>query len=447
MPDPVPNRPPLESLAPRYDPEQHETYLRYLQEVVKDPRNLNIALTGRYGTGKSSVLDEFVSQNEKKTLRVAISSLGTTTEDPNSEGSTRTNRIQKELVKQLIYRASPREFRFSRFNRIIPLSRSRAALEAAAAILVIGGILWFFKVLPDIKLLPDAAGFGRPWLVRLESWFVLAALAVAPLAALRLLLYGRFVVSDVSAAGAKVKVAPRDSTYFDEYLEELVYFFDQVFPEVVIFEDLDRFDDPHIFEALRELNTLLNQTPKRLKEKTPLRFVYAIKDSLFERLGADSEQSGHDAAAAETVRANRTKFFDVVIPVVPFLSHRNAQDFLAALLKEREVAVERALTALIAQHTTDMRLLRNICNEYMDFSERLLKSKRTAPGLTRDNLLALVAYKNFHMEDFERILRRDSDLDVLYDRRRELVRACIDKCEERKRDVLNEPVRHRATEQ
>jgi hypothetical protein len=453
----------LESLASRYVTEQHETYLRHLQESTKEPRNLNIALTGRYGTGKSSVLDQFESEGKKrtlrtafkkksKTLRITISTLGSnsqraSSEETGSEETALTNRIQKELVKQLIYRMSPRDFRFSRFNRIVPLSRKRAVGEASISVIVVGGILWFFKLLPDIKLLPGIAGIGpgHQWLVHMVSWLALAALVVIVLATVRLVIYGRFVVSDVSAAGATVKLSPRSSTYFDEYLEEIVYFFDKVFPDVVIFEDLDRFDDPHIFEALRELNTLLNETPKRLKKRKPLRFVYAIKDSLFERLGSDAEKSKGDAAAAETVRANRTKFFDVVIPVVPFISHRNARELLDELLKVRSVTdIDRPLVALVAQHATDMRLLRNICNEYVVFAERLLKSDKTAPGLTATNLFALVAYKNFHLEDFEHISRRDSDLDVLYARRRELVRSAIDDCEKHKRDLLNEPARHKS---
>ncbi len=434
--DVIPRSPTLESLAPRYDPEQHATYLRHLQEAVKNPKNLNIALTGRYGTGKSSVLDKFDSENENKVLRVAISTLG-----PNTEDASLTNRIQKELVKQLLYRAAPRQLRFSRFNRIVPLSLKRVAIEAVVAVGVLGSILALLGWLPEIAW----TGPSYPWQARVLSWFAFATLIVFVLATLRLMVYGRFVVSHVSAAGATVKLTQRTSTYFDEYLDEIVYFFDEVSPAVVLFEDLDRFDDPHIFEALRELNTLLNHTAKRREKNEPLRFIYAIKDSLFERLGSDSEQSDGDAAAAETVRANRTKFFDVVIPLVPFISHRNARELLAGLLGARGfMGIDRPLVTLVAQHATDMRLLRNICNEYAIFAERLLASGKTAPGLTASNLFALVAYKNFHLEDFEEIARRNSDLDVLYDRRRLLVRTAIDACDKHKRDLLNEPARYRS---
>lgn len=263
-------------------------------------------------------------------------------------------------------------------------------------------------------------------------------LAVLVLTTLRLVVYGRFLISDLSAAGATVKLTKDSSTYFDEYLEEIVYFFDQRKTEVVIFEDLDRFDDPHIFEAVRELNTLLNQTPKRVKRRKPLRFVYAVKDSLFERLGYDVDAPEVDVAADETVRANRTKFFDVVIPVVPFISHRNARELLADLISDGGfTGIDRQLVSLVARHATDMRLLKNICNEYAVFAERLFVAGKTAPGLKPSPLFALVAYKNFHLKDFEDIARRSSDLDRLYAQRRELVRAAVEDCERRRRDIVD----------
>ncbi|WP_171907760.1 hypothetical protein, partial [Curtobacterium sp. MMLR14_002] len=103
--------------------------------------------------------------------------------------------------------------------------------------------------------------------------------------------------------------------------DEIVYFFQVVDADIVIFEDIDRFEDPHIFETLRELNTILNAA-KQLDGRT-LRFIYAIKDSIFEELGVraareadgdqpDAKKPTTDAAILEVARANRTKFFDLV---------------------------------------------------------------------------------------------------------------------------------------
>ncbi|MCR1163439.1 hypothetical protein NEK97_18400 [Paenarthrobacter sp. UW852] len=71
--------------------------MRHLEEAVLDKRNRNIALTGRYGAGKSSVLDNFQKKHDKDTIRISINTLG-----PDDDDEDLTNRIQKELVKQLV---------------------------------------------------------------------------------------------------------------------------------------------------------------------------------------------------------------------------------------------------------------------------------------------------------------------------------------------------------
>ncbi|RYF48023.1 MAG: hypothetical protein EOO27_36280, partial [Comamonadaceae bacterium] len=55
----------LRSLAPDYNEDHHQTYVSRLNAAVSDPRNKNIALTGRYGAGKSSILDEFINGQER----------------------------------------------------------------------------------------------------------------------------------------------------------------------------------------------------------------------------------------------------------------------------------------------------------------------------------------------------------------------------------------------
>lgn len=423
----------LKSLAPQYDEAQHKTYLDRLEMAVENPKNRNIALSGRYGTGKSSVLDKFQEKHEDSTLRLAIPTLA-----PDTEGATLTNRIQKEVLKQLVYSARPRTLRHSRFSQRGPLSWRRAFGESMLFVGVLGALLALLGRLPS----PIATGSEHSGVEQTAVWAAVAALLVVVFATVRMVTYNRLVVSDVSAAGATLSLSTPTNTYFDEYLDEIVYFFDQEPNDFVIFEDLDRYNDPQIFQALRELNTLLNNTPKRRKKiekhSMPLRFVYAMRDSLFEKIGEDTaREAGADVVRAENVRANRTKFFEVVIPVVPFISHRTAREHLHHLLKDAGITrVERSLVELVAKHVTDMRLLLNIRNEYLVFAERLLDSEKVAPGLSASHLFALVAYKNFHLEDFEDITRRRSDLDRLYDYQRELVATSVADREQTKRNLL-----------
>ncbi|MGC4944419.1 hypothetical protein [Kribbella sp. DT2] len=439
----------LRSLAPEYVQAQHDAYVRHLEEAIKDPKNKNIALTGRYGSGKSSVLDEFESRHKDKTLRISINTLG-----PDGGDEDLTNRIQKELVKQLVYRAEPGKLRRSRFARNKPLTKGRALVQALGVTAVGLMLLWLLGLWPAI------AGFGPDdgLFTRILAGSVFVSLVVVVIWVARWLIGDR-IVSEVATAGTTVTLGEKPETYFDEFLDEIVAFFDAVNPEFVIFEDLDRFDDPRIFDSLRELNTLINASAHWKDKSKPLRFIYAIKDNLFEQLGVVPEVRDKastafsdggdvsasvaapeaDRAAAAVERANRTKFFELVIPVVPFITHRNARDHLVDSLKRLGLpddVVKRPLLDLVSRHTTDMRLLINICNEFAVFSELLLWVDNRAPGLTADDLFALVAYKNFHLADFEAIPQRASSLDTLEQHHRDLVRASIERLQQQKRQLV-----------
>ena len=296
-------------------------------------------------------------------------------------------------------------------------------------------------------------------------------IATAGLTAMRAFLHQRFSVSQLSAAGASVTLARRPTSYFDKYLAEIVYFFQVTDYDVVVFEDLDRFGNPGIFEALRELNTILNESDQVGRK---LRFVYAVRDSVFEKLGQEpaptdpdgegesfdssgvaavtSSQGDVDAAQAEVERANRTKFFDLVIPLVPFITHRSAHELLAKLFPEGEAhRPSDELIDRVARHVPDMRMLKNIRNEYCVFSEQLLVRGKGAPDLSPDTLLSLALYKHFHLADFERIIHGRSDLDTLYKAYRATVNDSIRDADERLRaldsaDAVNSAAQTRAEE-
>lgn len=70
------------------------------------------------------------------------------------------------------------------------------------------------------------------------------------------------------------------------------YLFDNVDADVIVFEDMDRFDANRIFERLREVNTLTNLQRKEDGKKV-IRFFYLLRDDIF-------------------VSKDRTKFFDYI---------------------------------------------------------------------------------------------------------------------------------------
>ncbi|CUR59086.1 hypothetical protein NOCA2570017 [metagenome] len=433
----------LRPLTSEFDVDQHRDYVDYLNAALLDDKIRNIALTGRYGSGKSSVLEQFARENRRRLLLLSMSSLGPeegpaggarelpAISGPGGFDHARVNQIQKELVKQLLHREPPSKLPQSRYQRIERLTLGRALTESAAALITVFASLWLFDALPNVPRLADHA---PAW-----TWVPAAVATVAAISVvawLRLAVHNRLEVSQVSAAGASVTLTKKADSYFDQYLDEIVYFFEsRPAIDVVVFEDLDRFNEAGIFEALRELNTLLNSSrqvtrrgPWRRRTRT-IRFVYALRDSIFEQLGHDTKELDDDAAQAEAVRANRTKFFDLVVPLVPFITHRTARELLAKALTDDRAAsvpvVSDELVDVAARHIPDMRLLKNIRNEYAVFAKRLITDGHGMDTLSPDQLFAMVVYKNLHLEDFELILLGRSKLDTLYKHSRRVVNANI----------------------
>ncbi|MGP9598020.1 YobI family P-loop NTPase, partial [Psychrobacter sp. AOP29-E1-4] len=84
----------------------------------------------------------------------------------------------------------------------------------------------------------------------------------------------------------------------------ILYFFEATGKNVVIIEDLDRFNNNEIFVRFRELNSMIN---KYCLNRVV--FIYAIKDDMF----TDTE---------------RSKFFDYIIPIIPIVNPTTAYDIV-----------------------------------------------------------------------------------------------------------------------
>jgi hypothetical protein len=101
--------------------------------------------------------------------------------------------------------------------------------------------------------------------------------------------HGRFHLEKLTAGPATISLTDKSAYYFDEFLDDIVFYFQRTGKNVVIYEDLDRFDNAHIFDTLRELNTILNNASQL--DARPIRFVYAIKDSMFEQWASRKNRS------------------------------------------------------------------------------------------------------------------------------------------------------------
>ena len=143
-------------------------------------------------------------------------------------------------------------------------------------------------------------------------------------------------------------------------IDEILYFFNETKYNVVIIEDLDRFNNTEIFVKLREINTLLNNK----KDSEKITFVYAIRDDMFKD-------------------KDRTKFFDYIVPVIPFINSSNSSKKIIDLLRsenllneeseENNNKVDAKFIKDISLYINDMRFLTNVFNEFLQYSHKLAK--------------------------------------------------------------------------
>lgn len=436
----------LVSLTPEYIEEEHVGYVLAIEAALADKQIRNIALSGNYGVGKSSILQEVARRKEDHVVEISLSTLSPIEvskldESVPKQATTPTNRIQQEIVKQLLYREEPSKTPGSRFKRI---ERFRWQWETVSACLLGFAVAVIFLLSGWTTQIVSAI----PSLKALGAWIHAGTFSVASGIAflIRWRFYGKLHIKQFSAGAATVTLDDNSVSYFDQYLDEIVYFFEVSDRNIVIFEDIDRFNDSHIFETLRALNTLLNASPQI---KRPVCFIYAVKDSIFDNIALNEEgrkiekailENG-DPALAEVVRANRTKFFDLIIPVVPFITHRSARNLVLKQLGNMKNQISSELIDLASQYVPDMRLLKNIRNEYIVFHDRIFSGDGEQLNLNKTDLFAMMLYKNTHLTDFETIRIGKSKLDELYKISRELVASNIKKLED-ERNTIRRKLQH-----
>ena len=186
-------------------------------------------------------------------------------------------------------------------------------------------------------------------------------------------------------------------SYFDKYLNEVLYLFENSGADVVVFEDMDRYNTNQIFQRLREVNTLINNRKK--KDENPIRFFYLLRDDIF-------------------VSKERTKFFDFIMPVVPVLDGSNSFDQFIMHFKQGNIfqLFDEHFLQEISLYIDDMRILKNIYNEFLVYYKRISTTEQDP-----NKLLAIIIYKNIFPRDFSDLQLNKGFVHTLFSKKDEFV--------------------------
>ncbi|WP_226905701.1 YobI family P-loop NTPase [Serratia marcescens] len=387
--------------------EKAQSYIEALNFACSRPDIRNIAVTGPYGAGKSSVLLtwEKAESNDFRMMTVSLadfemqqaSSGDTSVGDDKTDGDKADKKaakaeektIEYSILQQLLYKEKKSVLPYSRLERISDVSAPQIAMMAASLLLILAltatGLLFLFPDYISAKLslpkelsqfflaLPILARFGGAGI------FLFFALFLALKKLHRTGVFDRRVSIDkVDVLKGAISTRPTAPSLLNVYIDEIVYFFEQTQYNVVIFEDLDRHNDGAIFIKLREINQLINNC---LPADKPVRFIYAVRDNLF------------------STPESRTKFFDFVMPVIPVMDSENASEHFLGKFTLDELIQDgfRDCLARLALFIPDMRVMHNVANEF-----RLYRNI-VNNGEDLKRLIALIAYKNLCAEDYHGI--------------------------------------------
>lgn len=379
-------KPKFVHLGPTADADQTGAYFEALDFATQQKEVLNIALTGPYGSGKSSVIKSFLRKYKGHALQISLAAfvanedkatgqVNGTADGENSKAETQD--IERSVLQQILYRVQADKLPFSRFKRIRP---PKAYGFVISAFVVLGAAAAWYIASKSADVLSGA--FFRPYdLTNWQNYLILVVGVIFFWRVVHAVYSTSFGLSLKSISLKDLQIAPdtaNEASILNKHLDEILYFFQSTNYDLVVIEDLDRFENTDIFVTLREINALLNGNEGI---ERPIRFLYALRDDIF-------------------LNTDRTKFFEFIVPVIPIISHSNSIDKVLEQSKRADLVdrLDKRFIQDVSRHLTDMRLIHNIFNEYAVYSANIQPGSEGA--LDPNKLLAVLIYKNVIPTEF-----------------------------------------------
>ena len=358
-------------------------YNEALDFIFKEDDLLNIAISGPYASGKSSVIKTYEEEHkELNSIHISLSyfspNLKSKIKNKNPDDEFTFNdelMLERKIINQLIHQIEPKQIPYTDFkvktesNKLIKIFWACIISVFFCCFIYMNATL-FNKIFEEYTLVFIGLSFALITFI----FYKIIDLQNSKNLIRKLKIFENEI--DISSSEC-------DVSYFDKYLDEIIYILDKSKLDFIVFEDIDRYDDNLILSKLRELNYIYNKRQKNHKEEQkgkPIKFIYLIKDEIF-----DSKE--------------RTKFFDYILPIVPVMDNSNSLGKMEQLFKSKNIYSDFSISFLdtLSLYLDDIRLIKNICNEYIIYKKKL---PHQSSWFKKENLLAIIVYKNIFPEDY-----------------------------------------------
>lgn len=377
----------FERLTPINDVDLN-VYEEAINYVFNNSDIRNVAISGAYSAGKSSILASYERKHSNlRFLHISLAHF----EYPDYKVGTEVKEsvLEGKILNQLIHQISSEKIPQTNFRVKKKTSDNNIKCMTFEIVLFLVMLIHFtfFDVWKKyVNALPN--NLFKTILTISTHPYALIGSGITMVIIFSTILYklirtqkNKNVFRKLNLQGNEIEIFEEsDDSYFDKYLNEVLYLFENADVDVIVFEDMDRFNVNRIFERLREVNTLANIQLQK-EENRILRFFYLLRDDIF-----DSK--------------DRTKFFDYIVPVIPVVDSSNSYDQFISHFKNSGIfeKFDESFLQGLSLYIDDMRLLKNIYNEFVIYFNRLNTTE-----LDCNKMLAIITYKNLFPRDFAKL--------------------------------------------
>jgi len=392
----------IKSLAPdeRLDDDYSKMYYSYLDDFIANPLVNNIAITGDYGIGKSTIIHNYENTRAnkpwapKKFAYLSVTDLNLHSEDNEEQ----QDRVEVRLLKQLLVICNKDDIHGSHFR---PVPENKSIL--IPILLTLTGVI---IAAAKFGLINEAVNNPLYIILLILLCGYLIFYSIKSIYKHYNLPSFEFTFGNSDNNSTIQTGADDEKETLDSHLTDIVYLMETVYKKtggILVIEDIDRYEIEiciPVLEKLREINTLINQRLRfcKLGEQT-FKFIYLLKDDIF----SETDNNRNSTPV--------TKFFDGVIPVVPRIGNTNSYDYLSEIWSSYHLS--NSFINKIAPFIFDFRKIRAIENEFNIFlTVTNAHIQVTDESKKNTEIMALSIYKFFFPNEYYQI-RKDSSNELI----------------------------------
>lgn len=425
------------NLSPTSDATDIDEYSEILDYSLNNKDIQNIAVFGNYGAGKSSFLKTYF-KDKNNYINITLGTYGKKTKDIGKRKMEEYHQtIEKSILQQLLYQTEQEKVPQSRFKRLTKYSKPKMFLNTSIFIMLLLICMFvfvpnffnkFFEPFNSISETLKVLNFKIKSFTIYNNYILASFLYILICLFIVFIIYkicefikDNFYISKLKYKDAEIEINGKTESIFNKYLDEIIYFFQCSEYDIVIFEDIDRFNEAlFIIEKLKELNYLLNTSSKITRK---ISFIYAIKDDFFEDI------------------TERTKFFDKTIPIIPVSSLSNSNEIIWEKFRKiygdvennMYYEIDKKFINNISVFVDDMRTINNIMADFVLFSDKFIDK-----DLDNRKLLAMIFYKNLYPQKYAKLLKGEGILPNVIQNKNNVVIELTKKLENDKKQLLDE---------